>query len=223
MKLFCKDITHLPDRETIQKLSKDGQHVVLKFPKNITEEKKNIITLLKNELPENFSVFNSGGDSESEWVTIMPVIKRHVIKENETMIRVSISDYIDTCNELMKDFKTELNDIAEAWQRLQHGDYEDFLKLFSKLVDHLKTDQKISKEWHTFRHGQHIRFTNKKSEQIVEVPILGISKISQVDPYFWGEFIASTEKYNSINNLIEHTFHDSARILDYLVMKNIKE
>lgn len=189
MKLFCKDITHLPDRETIEKLSKDGEHVVLKFPKNIVEEKKNIITLLKNQLPENFSVFNSGGDNESEWITIMPVIKRHRIEENETLIRASISHYINLCNQLMIDLENNPN---------------------------------ISKEWDTFRHGQHIQFTNKKSEQIVEAPILGISTISQVDPYFWGKFVASTEKYNTINDLIEDTFHDSARILDYLVMKNGK-
>jgi len=178
---------------------------------------------LKNQLPEIFSVFNSGGDNESEKITIMPVsknnsitcsimlvllpskklqcimaqfiksfllIKRHVIKENETLIRASISDYINTCNELINGFENDPN---------------------------------TSIEWYTFRHGQHIRFTNKKSEQIVEVPIFEISKINQVDPYFWGEFVASTEKYSSINNLIKHTFPDSARILDYFVMKNIRE
>jgi len=223
MKLFCKDITQLPNRETIEKLCKDGEHVVLKFPKNIVEEKRAIITLLKNQLPENFLVFDSLSDAESERVTIMSVIKRHIIDENEKLIRASISDYIDTCNELMKDFETELNDIAEAWHRLQHGDHEDFVKLFSKLVNHLKTDQKISKEWHIFRHGNEIQFTNRKSGQIVEVPILGISRINQVNPYFWEHFIVSTEKYSSINNLIEQTFHDSARILNYLAMKNGKE
>jgi len=186
-RLFCKDISQLPDRETIERLCKDGQHVVLKFPKNVAEEKKAIITFLKNHLPENFSVFNSGGDKESESVTIMPVIKRHIIEENETLIRESISDYINLCKELMNGLEANPN---------------------------------LSEEWHTFRHGQHIQFTNKKSEQIVEVPILGISKINDVDPYFWGEFVKSTEKYNTVNNLIKHKFHDSARILDCLTTKD---
>lgn len=224
MKLFCKDITHLPDRETIEKLSKDGEHVVLKFPKNIVEEKKNIITLLKNQLPENFSVFNSGRDNESEWVTIMPVIKRHIIEENEIPIRASISDYINTCNQLMNDLETDLNNISKVWNIVYNGEpTSEDITLFSELMSSLDAKvNNISNEWDTFRHGQHIRFTNKKSEQIVEAPILGISTISQVDPYFWGKFVASTEKYSAINNLIEDTFHDSARILDYLVMKNGK-
>jgi len=186
-RLFCKDINQLPDRETIERLCKDGEHLVLKFPKNIAKKKEIVITFLKSQLPENFSVFNSGGDNESEWVTIKPVIGRRIIDENETLIRESISDYINLCNELIKDFGT---------------------------------NPKTSEEWDTFRHGEHIRFTNKNSGQIVEVPVFGISRINEVDPYFWGEFIESTEKYNAINNLIQHTFHDSARILDNLMMKD---
>jgi len=68
-------LAHLPSRETIKKLPKDGEHVVSKLPKNIAKEKKAIITVLKNQLLENFSVFNSGGDNESEKITIIPVIK----------------------------------------------------------------------------------------------------------------------------------------------------
>jgi len=47
MKLFCKDLAHLPSRETIKKLPKDGEHVVLKFPKNIAKEKKTMATHVK--------------------------------------------------------------------------------------------------------------------------------------------------------------------------------
>lgn len=217
MKLSCKDITQLPNRETIEKLSKDGESVVLKFPKNIVEEKKTIIAFLKNQLPEYFSVFNSGGDSESEWVTIMPVIKQHIIQENETLIRESISEYINLCNELMNGLETDLNNISKAFHNPQHEEsLSNYFNFFDKLMDRLETDPNLSEEWYTFRHGQHIRFTNRKSGQIIEVPIFGISKINEVDPYFWGEFVKSTEKYNSLNNLIEDTFHDSARILHYL-------
>ncbi len=219
MKLFCKDITQLPDSGTIERWCRDGEHFVLKFPKNIREEKANIITLLKNQLPENFSVFNSGGDSESEWITIMPVISRDIIDENEILIRASIADYIDTCNELMNGLETNLNDISNAWNKLLDGEASDYVTLFNELMDELETDPKISKAWNIFRHGQHIRFINKNSGQIVEVPVLGISRIIEVDPYFWGHFVESTEKYSSINRLIKDKFHDSARILEHLTLK----
>ena len=75
----------------------------------------------------------------------------------------------------------------------------------------------VSPDWDSRVHGNHRRFENTITGQIVEAPLSGPPRPSEVDPYFYAIYIKSSNEFPSIIKLIEDDFHDAAKILDIIL------
>jgi hypothetical protein len=87
----------------------------------------------------------------------------------------------------------------------------DYLSTSQALADQLRSGT-LAQCWQIDEHGAHCRFENKDSGQIVEVLMEDTG--DPIDPYFFSEFVCSTSRHTELSHLINHKFHDGARILD---------
>lgn len=101
LQIACPSIEEIPAVDEIVRLATDQQHVVLVFPQSAeakiaSSDKSHVIEKLADQLPENYSVFNSGGTSESTWVTVKKVISEREIIENVTLFLDAINEFCAT-------------------------------------------------------------------------------------------------------------------------------
>ncbi|MCX5662678.1 MAG: hypothetical protein NTW19_23610 [Planctomycetota bacterium] len=75
---------------------------------------------------------------------------------------------------------------------------------------------RVSRDWTCQKHGGHVRFTHRKSGQIIEAPLAGITSVNSVDPFFFAEFVKSTSGHEVAAGLINDCYHDAARMLEVL-------
>jgi hypothetical protein len=177
----CGSVADVGPPEQLAAQASGGQHVVLRFPSLVPEEKTALIGRLSAALPE-FSVFDSGGGLSPAWVTVMPVVARARVLECRAEVLRAVSDYRRACAALVKDCRRG----------------------------------SLPCEWQTADHGEHCRFTNRRTGQVVEAPFQEWADSDRVDPYFFAEFVKTTARFEAVADLIEHNFHDGARILEVL-------
>lgn len=91
----------------------------------------------------------------------------------------------------------------------------DYIEMVSRLLS-IHAERALPQEWSSYVHGEHIRFENASTAQVVEAPIGGPPNPDKVDPYFFSEFVKSTPNHSEVALLIKHDFHDAARMLDVL-------
>lgn len=128
MKIHCNNIDTIPDTEEIIDLTQQ-EHLVLEFPKDKINPKieSDIISELKRELPENYSVFNSGIWDSTITITIKSVVSENAINQNFEFIKQGIKDYLDVSNMLLND--TQSNEL-EDWELTdEHGEYNRYENL----------------------------------------------------------------------------------------------
>ncbi|PWU11985.1 MAG: hypothetical protein C5B50_22235 [Verrucomicrobia bacterium] len=78
------------------------------------------------------------------------------------------------------------------------------------------TEGTLSSDWSSDIHGEHCRFENSETKQIVEAPLAGPPRPDKVDPYFFSIFVKSTRGLEPVARLIRDDFHDALRIFDVL-------
>ncbi|MGX7666714.1 DUF6896 domain-containing protein [Flavobacterium pedocola] len=66
--------------------------------------------------------------------------------------------------------------------------------------------------WNYFLHGFHCRFSNKKTKQKIEVPLVFSLEFGDLDPYFFSIYIKSTSKYQPLPVNIYEDYADGVRI-----------
>jgi hypothetical protein len=72
----------------------------------------------------------------------------------------------------------------------------------------------IPAEWRQGEHGGHCRCENRRTGQVVEVPVREWVDPERIDPFFFAKFVKTTKGLEPVAELISHDFHDAARILD---------
>jgi hypothetical protein len=175
--------------EQIASQASGGHHVVLRFPSLRPDQKETLIGRLSVALPD-YSVFDSGGGLSPAWVTIMPVVPRARVLERRAEILRAIADYRRACATLVGQYRAGT----------------------------------LSREWQVDEHGGECRFESGMTGQVVEAPFREWTDPDHVapyffaefvvDPYFFAEFVKTTAGLESVAELIEHNFHDGARILE---------
>ena len=70
----------------------------------------------------------------------------------------------------------------------------------------------LSEDWAADEHGEHCRFENTRTGEIVEAPLDESGE--PLDPYFFAEFVKSTPEMAGVASLIASDFHDAVRILE---------
>jgi len=183
MKIYCENIDTVPNFERLKDLARKG-HLVLEFPRDKINSKieSELISELRGQLPENYSVFNSGVWENTITITIKSVVSEISIKRQIEFIKQGIKDYLIISKMLLNDSRS------------------------NNLSDWELTDE----------HGEHNRYENTKTGQILETCSYEMTNFKSIDPYFFGLFIKTSTNYPELKELINSEFHDSARILDYI-------
>jgi hypothetical protein len=89
----------------------------------------------------------------------------------------------------------------------------DYRRACAALVEQYRAGT-LAREWRTAEHGGHCRFMSRRTGQVVEAPFREWADPERVDPYFFAEFVKTTTGLEPVAELIEHNFHDGARILE---------
>jgi len=89
----------------------------------------------------------------------------------------------------------------------------DYRRACAELVEQYRAGT-LPREWRADEHGGHCRFMSRRTGQVVEAPFREWADFERVDPYFFAEFVKTTAGLESVAELIEHNFHDGARILE---------
>lgn len=187
MKVYCEDIDTIPNLEKIIDLTRQ-EHLVLEFPKAKINPKieSQLIAELKEQLPENYSIFNSGIRKRTITLTIKSLVSEITINQQIEYIKQGLKDYLDMSKMLLNNRQT------------------------NKLEDWELTDE----------HGEHNRYENIKTGQILETCSYQITNFNSIDPYFWGVFIKTSTRYPELKEMINSEFHDSQRIIEFVEQNN---
>ncbi len=144
VRLTVETLTELPSVDELSRKADGSHHVVLHLARTAAFDKSALIVRLAQALPDH-SVFNSGADTASQWVTVKRVISRATIQSHAAALLAAVHDYLQTCKMLIA---------AEQSNRL-------------------------SSEWTANAHGEHVRFKNTATGQVVETPC---EQLEQFEP-----------------------------------------
>ncbi|MHC4644951.1 MAG: hypothetical protein ACYTBJ_05590 [Planctomycetota bacterium] len=119
IRITCSNAYEVPPAERLGALADHNHHVVLQFPSgHLFFDKPSLIRGYAAALPEH-SVFDSGGDRHTQWITIKKVIDRHIVLAHLEEIRSAVKAYIDTCKSLLSSLEQQT--IGSEWQADEHG------------------------------------------------------------------------------------------------------
>ncbi|MCG8573446.1 MAG: hypothetical protein MI810_01060 [Flavobacteriales bacterium] len=127
MKLFCENIDAIPALETIKDLTRE-EHLVLEFPRDEIDSKDEVqlIAQLKEQLPENYTVFKSGVWESTLTITIISLVSEITIKQHVEEVKQAIKDYLELSRILLNDYQTnELRDWELVEEHGEHNRYEN--------------------------------------------------------------------------------------------------
>jgi hypothetical protein len=199
----CGSVADVGSPEDLAEQAKPGSHVVLRFGSLSPEEKTALIGRLSAALPDH-SVFDSGGDASCRWITVMSVVPRAWVLERRAAVLRAVEEYRRICAEL-----------AEKYQAsIRRREQVSFLRRICAVLAEKYQAATLSREWRMGEHGGHCRFKNRRTGQVVEVPVREWVDPKRIDPYFFAEFVKTTAGLESVAELITDYFHDGARILE---------
>jgi hypothetical protein len=116
LRIDCATSSEIPSAEQIGKIVGPDNHLVLQFPQPV--DKAPIIAKLSSSLPE-CSVFDSGGDSKTERVTVMAVVSTASVRSHEKEIREAMERYIQACATLVAQMNAGM--LPKEWSADAHG------------------------------------------------------------------------------------------------------
>lgn len=121
IRINCESTEKIPPVDKIRTMADSDHHVVLQFQGRV--DKGAIITELKASLPEH-SVFDSGGDRTTEWVTVMPVVPRATVLAHAREIETAVRSYMEACSTMIEWY--EAGALSEEWSSHVHGGHRRF-------------------------------------------------------------------------------------------------
>ncbi len=180
-----------------------NRHLVLSLPYWISRERKEqLVDSLKGNIPENYSVFDAGCRKYWSLITVKQVI-------SELEIDSLIPEIVNAAKEFRKQSEflakeiAKLNNvpIANLWEK------SDEIDVFPI-------------GWECYHHGQHYCCENIESGQMIEVPIWYGEEFGVLDPYFFSQFIDSTQSLSMPSSIIDW-YHDMSRVMDIMIKKGL--
>jgi len=165
-----------------------------------------IINSLSAQLLE-YSVFYSGSTKETNNITIKKVIDERIILENANRFIIAIHRYRVLADKLITQLAKKYNyspeNITEYWR-----------------LELEKTNGKLEKKWEYMFHGKGCFFKNLVTGQIIDTHLCDYRNgLAIPDPYFFSQYIRTTNEEVKILDLIKddfHDFHDMSRVFKIL-------
>jgi hypothetical protein len=121
IRINCESVEKVPPLDRIRTMADSYHHIVLQFPGRV--DKRAIISKLEASLPEH-SVFDSGGNRTTDWVTVMPVVPRATVIAHAREIEAAVRSYIEACSTMIT--KYEEGTLSEEWSSDMHGGHRRF-------------------------------------------------------------------------------------------------
>lgn len=124
IRIRCRDIHSLPTHNALKEHLDNMRYVVIEFENKrwwqVREETdlESAISILGEQF-SNCSVFHSGGDNKSEWVTIHPVVSSEMIHIHKKQIIEAVDSYIARCIHLEEQRLQEK--LSDEWETFVHG------------------------------------------------------------------------------------------------------
>lgn len=200
--ITINSVGQVPTLEAIRSIPRE-RTIKLVFEKEILSQREKIGKNLETEL-EGFQI---GIHTIEPEINIAKLITDEEILENQDFFEQCAKDYRQLGEELLYKLVSKLD------LKLN----KDFpMQTFNELKRNGRSNG-IVEDWRYFTHGFHCGFENKKTRQIIEVPLVFGQEFGDLDPYFFSKFIKSTPKYRPLPVEIFEDYADGKRINDRML------
>lgn len=199
----CNSLDDIPDFKTIKSLPR-GIRWKIVFADKIKSKREKIGGQWKFEHPK-FQVAIHTIEPE---INIVKLITDKEIEEHQYFFEKCAKDYRNLATKLINEFADKHNlKIDSEYPMNTLNPSEQFgYKQVGKMND-----------WRYAFHGFHCAFTNLKSGQYIEVPLMCGLEFGELDPYFYSGFINSTKEYDPKPCEIYDDYSDGNRILERMI------
>ncbi|WP_459212033.1 DUF6896 domain-containing protein [Aquimarina rhabdastrellae] len=193
----------IPDFKSIKSLDRGVKWKIV-FGNKIKSKREKIGNQWEFEHPE----FQIAVHTIEPEINIVKLITNKEIDEHQGFFEKCAKDYRNLATELINRFAKKHNlDIDSDYPMNNLNPSEQFgYKQVGKMDN-----------WRYAFHGFHCAFTNLKSGQHIEVPLMCGLEFGELDPYFFSGFIKSTEEYRPRPIEIYDDYSEGKRILDRMV------
>lgn len=199
----CKTLSDLPDELQINAIQRGTRYKVV-FSSNINHKRNEIGDNWKSQFPNHQIAVHTFNPE----INIVKLITDIEIEENQNFFEQYAKDYRKLSDKLIREF-AELHN----------------LNIEAKFpMDNLNPSGRngydqigMMNDWRYAFHGIHCAFTNKITNQYIEVPLTFGLEFGELDPYFFSKYINSTRGYEPLPVFIYEDYWDGKRILDKMV------
>jgi hypothetical protein len=195
-KIIIKTLAQIPTLDYIRTIPRD-RTLKLFFDKAIQGQREKIGQDLKRELLG----FQVGIHLIEPEINIAKLITDKEIEDNQVFFEQCAKDYRQLGGELILKLIEKLNIPLNT---------KFPLITFNKLKQGNQTG--ILDEWRYYIHGFHCGFNHQRTGQSIEVPLVFGLEFGDLDPYFFSDFIKSTEAYKPLPVEIFEDYADGHRI-----------
>lgn len=199
----CNSQNDLPDFNTIKSIPR-GIRLKVLFNDGIRSKREKIGEQWRIEHPE----FQIGIHTIEPEINIVKIITEVEIVDNQLFFEKCAKDYRNLATSLITEFAYRHNvkiDPVNPLNTLCHSrrnGYEPVGEMDG---------------WKYAFHGIHCAFTNLKTGQRIEVPLIYGLEFGQLDPWFFTQFIKSTKEYEPLPVEIYCDYADSEKILKKMI------
>jgi hypothetical protein len=212
--LDCVSTADIPSAVRLHELVTEEHHVVLRFSAGLDVVAKTCLVLRLASLLPEFTVFDSGGSHDVEWITVKKVIAAEEVRANEAEFVAALRLLRQTASALATRLARRLGVPAD---RLLSADFETgWADRLRGLLGRMVRDNRLDREWSYSFHGEACRFENRATGQVVEVRLSFGTEFGVLDPYFFALFVKSTPALAHLARLLRDDFHDTERVFEIL-------
>jgi hypothetical protein len=211
LRIRCESPEDLPPAVDLAERVTRGRHAVLHLPAHYgafgSEAKAGRIGDLAAQLPEEFSVFDSGRSPDgTECISVVRVISRAEVLQHEEELLGAARLFRSTARTLC----LRLADVLRVppdhfWTRL--------------LRQEVAGRGRVGRDWRYYFHGLECCFGHRETGQVVEVCLGYPDEFGVLDPYFFHEFLQNSPGCEGVAALFPDPFHDPARALEILAKR----
>jgi hypothetical protein len=215
LRLDCSTEKDIPEVSDIIQMATREQHLVLRLPRGTRNKaprvsKHLIIANLATQLPEH-SVFDSGGDRSTEWITILKHVDRQVVLAQAEYLGAAARQFRTLAHDLVDRLAEKLNLPIDAFTD----------KLIRAQLSEEQQSGALPGGWRFEFHGFECAFVNESTGQAVDVLLGFPNEFGVLDPYFFYRFLETTPTLKSLALTLDNGYHDAQRALEILEQQGL--